>query len=336
MLFIHILISLLPVIAFLGGLILIDSYKLLSPKMIGLALGVGLVAALASLGVNSGILMVTGWSRQVMTGFSAPVVEEILKGVFIVYLVMSNRVGFAVDAAIMGFAIGAGFAVVENVFYLGSIPDAATPVWIMRGFGTAIMHGLATTLFAVTVRTLHRSDDQSLWWPVTAGLIPAILVHSAYNLFLLPPLITIAVLLVVGPLLIFLVFTQSERKTREWLGAGFDTDQELLTLIMKGTLPDSRVGQYLQALRSRFEGPVVVDMLCLIRLRVELSLRAKGILMMRSSGFSVPADPAMKARFDEMRHLEQSIGRTGLLALEPIHKLSRKELWQLNMLESTA
>ena len=39
-----------------------------------------------------------------------------------------------------------------------------------------------------------------------------------------------------------------------------------------------------------------------------------------------------KAKFAEMRYLEQSIGRTALLAIQPMLHMSHKDLWQLYML----
>ena len=55
-------------------------------------------------------------------------------------------------------------------------------------------------------------------------------------------------------------------------------------------------------------------MLCYLQLYTELALRAKGILMMRENGFDVPVDEETEAKFAEMRFLEQSIGKAGLLA----------------------
>jgi protease PrsW len=54
--------------------------------------------------------------------------------------------------------------------------------------------------------------------------------------------------------------------------------------------------------------------------------------MMRENGFDIPVDEATRARFVEMRYLEASIGRTGLLAIEPMLHMSHKDLWQLHML----
>ncbi|MND04910.1 hypothetical protein D3C83_254110 [compost metagenome] len=69
-----------------------------------------------------------------------------------------------------------------------------------------------------------------------------------------------------------------------------------------------------------------------MRLHTELALRAKGILLMRENGFEVAADAATRARFDELAYLESSIGRTGLLAIQPMLHMSHKDLWQLHML----
>ena len=53
---------------------------------------------------------------------------------------------------------------------------------------------------------------------------------------------------------------------------------------------------------------------------------------MRENGFDVPVDEATREKFAEMRYLETSIGRTGLMAIHPMLRMSRKDLWQLYML----
>jgi hypothetical protein len=75
-------------------------------------------------------------------------------------------------------------------------------------------------------------------------------------------------------------------------------------------------------------------MLCYLRLHTELSLRAKGELMMRECGFRSDLEPDIKAKFEEMKYLERSIGKTGRLAMAPFLHVSGKALWQLYMLES--
>src|SRR5437667_3123215 len=74
----------------------------------------------------------------------------------------------------------------------------------------------------------------------------------------------------------------------------------------------SPLGEYLHALKSKFKGPVVADLLCYLRLYTELALRAKGILMMNESGFEVSVDEETQAKFDEMRYLESDRKSTRL------------------------
>jgi len=69
-----------------------------------------------------------------------------------------------------------------------------------------------------------------------------------------------------------------------------------------------------------------------IRLWLELSIRAKGILLARQSGFVVPPDPDMEGRFAELKFLEHSIGRTGLLAMSPLFHFSDRDQWQYHMI----
>jgi hypothetical protein len=54
--------------------------------------------------------------------------------------------------------------------------------------------------------------------------------------------------------------------------------------------------------------------------------------MMRESGFDVTADEETRAKLEEMKFLERSIGTTGKLALKPFLHMSRKDLWQFYIL----
>jgi hypothetical protein len=63
-------------------------------------------------------------------------------------------------------------------------------------------------------------------------------------------------------------------------------------------------------------------------------LRAKGVLMLRESGFAEPPfDDELKAQIEELRYLERSLGKSGQLALRPILMATGKDLWQLQWLQ---
>jgi RsiW-degrading membrane proteinase PrsW (M82 family) len=333
MLALEVAIALLPVLVFLGVLMLMDSYKLVPVAAVLASVGAGIAAALAAYAVNRTLLDIAHVDPVLLRRVIAPVMEEALKAVPIIVLIRRQRVGFLVDAGLHGFATGSGFAVVEGVYYLSALSGAPLTLWIVRGLGTAVMHGSTTALVGILSKGLtDRHRSRSLVW-FAPGLVLAVVSHALFNGLLFAPLLASAAMLVLMPTLLFLAFDRSERATRDWLGHGFDSDAELLELIASGEIVHSPTGAYLDSLRDRFPGMVVADMLCLLQIHAELSMQAKGLLIARAAGVPLPAHPEVRSRFAEMRFLERSIGPTGLLAIMPLRRTSSRDLWQLHMLE---
>src|SRR4051794_25661155 len=112
-----------------------DRFRLVRPASIVAALAYGAMVAGLCLVVNDWLLHARHVPSTIVRGYIAPVTEEAAKALLIVALIRTSRVGFLVDAAVQGFAVGAGFAVIENLWYLHSMPDAAVTLWIVRGLG---------------------------------------------------------------------------------------------------------------------------------------------------------------------------------------------------------
>ena len=71
-----------------------------------------------------------------------------------------------------------------------------------------------------------------------------------------------------------------------------------------------------------------------IRIYLELSVKAKSILLMREAGFEPERGREVEEKLNELRFLERSVGKTGLLAIAPMLRMDRKSLWKINMLKS--
>jgi len=324
------LVGLLPVVLFLGALVLMDGYKLVSRPSIALALLAGAASAGCAFLVNRRLLG-SHLGETALSHYVAPLVEESIKALYLVFLIRTARVGFLVDAGILGFAVGTGFALVENLYYAGATGDTGIGLWIVRGLGTAVMHGSATAIVGILSKSLtdrRASGSLLLFLP---GILLAAAAHALFNGVIMNPFISTAVILITMPLLVGVVFQRSDRATREWLRVGLDTDMELLEIIESGRIEDTPVGAYLSSL-NRFPGAVVADMLCLLRIHLELSLRAKGILIGRAAGIEIPVDDDVRANFQEMKYLERNIGRTGRIAMQPFMRTSTRDLWELHVL----
>ncbi len=326
-------VCLLPVLVFLGALRYFDSFKLVRLRTLWVALGWGLLTALAATLINDWILF-RGWSDNgTMVKFYAPVIEEVLKCAAVWGLLRTRKAGFVVDAAIYGFAVGAAFAFLENGYYLFRLDDPGLATWLVRGFGTSLMHGGTTALFAVFTKLIEDTRPWPLGVQPLPGLAIAVGIHMGYNQFLLPPISMALVVMLTLPPLLYAAFVYSERQTRRWLGEGIDRDMDILSTILEGDLEHSRLGRYLDELRRSFPGPVMADVMGYLRIRLELSVQAKALLMMRENGIEPPRDAGVDALFTEMEYLEGSIGRTGIRALQPLLGEGGRELWQLRLLK---
>ena len=326
-------IALVPVLLFLLALVQCDAYKLLRLRMVLAVVAAGALAAAASYLLNNWAYAHFPGDFEAYSRYLSPWIEESLKAVLIVFLIRTRRVGLAVDAGIAGFAIGTGFALVENLYYLASRPDTALAVQVIRGFGTAIMHGGTATVLAMISITLYERRPNGGLHLMLPGFLAAVALHAGFNQLLMrPALATLATVLVL-PFVIYFVFQHSERVLRDWLDTDLDSNVQLLDLINSGTFLDSPLGRVLKSLSDRFRGEDLADMLCLLRLHGELALRAKGVLLLRESGMEELAlDDETRDKLAELAQLERAIGRTGMLALRPLMMATGKDIWQLTLL----
>lgn len=324
--------ALMPVLVFLAALWSLDSYKLVSLRLVSTSLAAGAAAAVVCFFINSVIFgqfprFDDGYAR-----FGAPVVEELAKAVYWVFLVATARVAFMAEAGICGFAIGAGFALVENITYLHLLDGRGMGVWILRGFGTAVMHGGVAALGAALSVYLLETRKWSGVLLFAPCLVAAILLHSSFNQSLQSPMASMVAVVAGLPLILGVVFYLSERSLREWLGDKLDRDIDLLDDINSEEFQKTRVGAYLLALRGTFPPAVQGDMLSLLQLTSELSMRAKSDLLFREAGLELEPDPELDSLFAEMKYLEKSIGPTGMLAIRPLLSQTPRDLWEMHRL----
>lgn len=325
-------VSILPVLIFLLALELIDTYKLLTLGRVLRSVAVGCGVAVICYGLNTAVYATGLVSPAIWARSGAPVIEEIAKALYIAWLLRSNRVGFMVDTAISGFAVGAGFAALENLTYIPDLSATGLIASAIRGLGTAMMHGGSTAIFGTVSANLSEIRGSRSTLTFLPGLAMAIVIHELYNQPLWRPVIAAVVVLVTLPVIIAFIFWRSEKVLEKWLGTKLDKDIDLLQMIATGTLSNSPVGSYMKSLESTFTPEILGDMLSYLHLSLELSARAKGDLLRREMGFPVDPDPELPGQLKELKFLETHIGRAGKMALGPLLGQSRRDIWELQQL----
>lgn len=324
--------SMLPVVVFLVALELIDTYKLLALPRVARSVAIGCAVAIVCYGLNTAVYRIAAISPEIWARSGAPVLEELAKGLYIGWLLRTNRVGFMVDTAIAGFAVGAGFAVLENLTYIPDLSATGIATSAIRGLGTAMMHGGTTAIFGTVSASLTEIRGSRSNLVFLPGIAIAIFIHVLYNQPLLRPVTSAVIILLTLPAAMAFIFWRSDKALEKWLGTKLDKDIDLLQMISSGTFSSSRAGKYLHSLENIFQPEVLGDMLCYIQLSLELSARAKGDLLRREMGFPVTEDPELPAQLRELAWLESRIGRAGKIALSPLLGQSRRDLWEIQQL----
>jgi RsiW-degrading membrane proteinase PrsW (M82 family) len=328
-------VALLPTLALLVVLDRLDSFRLVSLRAAATALLAGGVLAGLCYVANALAMNALGTDLATYSRYGAPVVEECVKSAAMIYLFMRARIGFLIDAAIIGFALGTGFAVVENLYYLYAFPGANVGVWIVRGFGTATMHGGATAIFGVLAQSWterHTKFEPALYLP---GLAVAIALHSLFNHLLGTPVVATTVVMLLVPLTLFAVFAKSEHRIHDWLIKDH-ADHERLLATMNIEFAHSEAGRFISELADKFTETDAADIYAYMRLHAELVLRAEDLLLARAGGAKPAITDADHANFARLHELERKIGKTALLAIWPHLHYSHQELAELYELETRA
>jgi protease PrsW len=329
---VNVVVAFVPVVLFLLLLVLMDSFKLARPSAIAKALGWGVIAAFICDALYRLLTPALPLSATAFSRYIAPLTEETVKALFVVYLIRRRRIGFAVDAAQLGFAVGTGFALMENLQYLRVLGNAGLLLWLVRGLGTAMLHGAVIAIFAMLAQTASDRHPNHFVKVFVPGWLAAVAIHSGFNHVPLPPVAMTALLLVALPAIVLFVFQRSEAVTRDWVSAGLDLDLMMLDVFSSEAFSYTKFGRHLQELRDRFPGPVVADMLCLLRVELELSVQAKAAVMVREAGVILPVHDDARHALAEVQYLRSSIGTTGVLALQPFGVTSHRDDWHRNLL----
>ena len=149
-----------------------------------------LLALIVGWGAFAGLLSFFGNSyfSSIGLGFSwlsAPLVEESMKGIGV--YVMSKNLEFndSLDGIVYGFAAGAGFAWVENFFYIVYVYKGDLLSSLLRVFVFGYGHGLYTALTGRLLGEAKVRRGYTQTSDLLRGLIPAMLAHGFYNSYLI-------------------------------------------------------------------------------------------------------------------------------------------------------
>ena len=329
--------SILPVIIYIFMVYKIDNFSLINVKNLFLQVLCGMVAALACFG----LFQLTGSIlSENQSEFINPVLEEVIKGIPLLWLATRKKIVFFIDSVICGAAVGGGFSILENLFYLLLGDGMSIGTILFRGLEVALIHmGCSAVIAAGLMLGIRlilrfrsgltiRNRDVLM---VISLLVVAPVLHVCHNTFHFNPIVQfIFVIATMGGLLVWTYF-YDVGMIHSWLDTGLDKQLSLLDSIRQGHLDDTPAGNYLESVKDVFQPEDYYDIICYVLLHVELSVASRSRVMLRESGLEreLPLTNEMKeqilSQYTEYKILEKRLGNAARMTIAPIVKFDPAE-----------
>lgn len=193
---IGLILAMLPCPLYVALALWLDRYEAEPTKLlIGTFVWGAAVAVFFSLLVNSLVhIVVASFAGEdagnlAGTVYSAPIVEELAKGIalFILYRWQKDEFDGIIDGIVYAGMIGLGFAMTENVLYYGRAMqegfEGSLALFVLRGVVSPFAHPLFTGMTGIGLGWARLSDNPNVrrYAPI-GGLIAAMTLHFVWNL----------------------------------------------------------------------------------------------------------------------------------------------------------
>ena len=142
-----------------------------------------------------------------------PITEEILKAIpiFIFATVLCAKKEALFTASM---AVGIGFAVLENAYYLLNYPTFNIVDAVIRAFGAGLMHGMCTLLVGVGISFVKK--QKKIFIVGTFALLStAITYHGIYNMLVQSDYQALGFLLPISTYLPFVLWRLKNKKQKQ-------------------------------------------------------------------------------------------------------------------------
>ena len=165
---------------------------------------IGIFVSVFASEVNGLLVQMLSMDTYSITVIVTPVSEEILKALPILYyaIVISDKREKLFTSSM---ALGIGFALLENAYYLLNYDNFSMLSAIIRAFGAGLMHGMCTLLVGVGISFVKKKSK--MFAVGTFGLLStAIVYHGIYNILIQSEFSIVGALLPIATYIPFLIW----------------------------------------------------------------------------------------------------------------------------------
>ena len=323
--------ALIP-LGFLFAVKSFDFYQTGSQKFIIYSGAWGIIAYFLAAQINPALINHGIVSEDTLVRFVAPVIEETLKGLILLYLIRHPDFKYFLDGAIYGFAAGIGFAIFENFEYVLGHPSTALVLAISRVLSTNLIHatGCALIGIALGLARFNRSLPSRILYLV-AGLGLAIAIHSGFN-----NMVNDGVALLFafaagfgGAGIIVLAAMRGLKEEKSWVRENIGLTEGVTTGEAKVVQRLNDVDTLLAPLAERFGADKASQIEKFLFMQAQLAIQGKMLEKMQDERMRAAIQVQIKDLNEKMNEARKSVGTYCMLYLRNIFPANDTQLWNL-------
>lgn len=160
---------------------LLEIYAASRHEVLGLSIGWGVLVFSIAYAINRFMLDQDLATIKDLNLLAAPILEESLKSALLIVLMRRFILRYAADGMAYGFAIGIGFAMVENLVYVVNNPDTGVQLAMTRSLSTSLVHGFTTALVGTIAGASLPFPNRTRVNRFLFGLLLVIMTHASFN-----------------------------------------------------------------------------------------------------------------------------------------------------------
>jgi len=296
-----------------------------------ITLGCGIVAYLLVAQINPAMVN-AGWvTWDQVIRFTAPVIEEILKSLILLYLVSRANFNYVVDGALYGFGAGIGFAIIENVEYVNANIEIALIVALLRVFSTNLMHAAGSGLIG-TALAYYRGETikRRGIWVVIGGYAVAIIFHAVFNTMVnAGTFLAFAIGYgVLGAVLIWYVIRRGMSAQKQWVGEKLGEEDRVTkeeTRAVTGI--EKMVETLLTPFKERFGDEKVSLVRALLYKQAEIGIKRKLLESTPSPAKHKELEDIIQSLAKDMEELRKQIGMYPMMFVREVYLGQDFRVW---------
>lgn len=311
-----------------------DLYSTGSRNIIAVSFAWGIIAFLLAYVTNTYII--TGIAWDILVQYIIPIEEEILKGFLLLFLVRRRQFTYFVDGAIYGFAIGIGFAVIENFQYIlvnaTSLSDQLL-VAVVRVVSTNLMHAAGSSIIGIAMGLSRFSRRSGRITYALGGLLASGTLHVIFNVIgnnFSNPLILIATIILIGLIsfgMIVLAIRQGLKESKLWIEEKLGMADRVTASETKAVLSLKDIDIFLSPLAEQFGKEKAEHIENLLKKQARLGILRKTLDEIQDEKLLAKKRQEMDDVRAEMEDARKEIGPYAMLFLRGIFPEEDSQLW---------